>query len=139
MNKVILIGNLVRDPDFKVVGNDMSVCKFTIAVNRKFKKSEGENEADFFNIVTFRGLADTCDKWLEKGRKVGVSGSLQIRNYENNDGEKRIAVEVVADEVQFLSGGEKKSDETPKKTYPKDKPAQGSHGLKPIDDESVPF
>ena len=85
MNKVILIGNLTRDPELKVTASNLSVCRFGIAVNRRYSNSEGSKDVDFINIVTFRGTADICAKYLKKGSKVGVSGSLQISSYDGND------------------------------------------------------
>ena len=101
MNKIILIGNLTRDPESGTTPSGVSYCRFSVAVNRRFSKDG--NEADYFNIVTWRGVAESCAKSLSKGRKVGIVGSLQIRNYETQDGAKRTSVEVIADEVEFLS------------------------------------
>ena len=99
MNKVFLIGNLTKDPEVTTVGNDLANCKFSIAVSRRF----GKNETDYFSVVCWRGMAENCGKYLRKGSKVGISGSIQTRNYEASDGTKRYTVEIVADEVQFLS------------------------------------
>ncbi len=106
MNKICLIGNLVADPELRSTGSGVSVCTMRIAVNRRFANQQGEREADFFTIVAWRSLADTCARYLSKGRKVGVTGSMQTRSYEDRNGNKRRAVEVVADNVQF---GESKS------------------------------
>lgn len=111
MNKIILIGNLTRDPEAGQTASSISYCRFSIAVNRRFGKDQ--NEVDYFNIVTWRGLADTCARLLSKGRKVCVSGSLQIRNYEAQDGSKRTSVEVTADEVEFLSSPNRDADGAP--------------------------
>ena len=81
MNKCILIGNLTRDPELSTTGSGISVCKFSIAVNRTFKNQNGEYETDFLNIVTWRGLADNCSKYLIKGSKVAVCGQIQTRTY----------------------------------------------------------
>lgn len=99
MNKVILIGNLTKDPETKVTSNDIPVTTFSIAVTRRSNK---EN-TDFFNIVTWRGLAENCGRFLAKGRKVAVIGELQTRTYEGNDGNKRYVTEIVAEEVEFLT------------------------------------
>lgn len=101
MNKITLIGNLTKDPEHNTTATGTAVCKFTLAVARRFNNADGEKETDFINIVTWKGLADACAKWLEKGKKVAVVGSLQIRNYEAKDGSKRQAVEVHADEVKI--------------------------------------
>jgi single-strand DNA-binding protein len=101
MNKCIFIGNLTRDPEYSTTASGVSLCRFSIAVSRTFKR-EGEPEADFFNIVTWRGLADNCHKYLTKGSKVCVIGSMQNRSYDDKDGNKRYVSDVVADEVEFV-------------------------------------
>ena len=103
MNKCVLVGNLTRDPEHTTTANGISLCRFSIAVNRSYANSNGEREADFINIVAWRGLADNCGKYLSKGRKVAVSGSIQTRSYEDKDGNKRYATEVVAEDVEFLT------------------------------------
>lgn len=103
MNKVVLIGNLVRDPEVRATQSGISVCNFTVAVNRRFKKENGEQETDFLNVIAWRQLAELCGKYLAKGRKVAVTGSIQTRQYEAKDGSKRTAWDIVADEVEFLS------------------------------------
>ncbi|MBC7075673.1 MAG: single-stranded DNA-binding protein [Syntrophomonadaceae bacterium] len=98
LNKVILIGRLVQDPELKYTPNGTAVCNFTIAVNRKFNR----DEADFINIVTWRGLAENCASYLGKGRLAAVEGRLQVRSYETQEGQRRRITEVVADDVRFL-------------------------------------
>ena len=107
MNKAILIGRLTRDPELRTTSNDISVTSFTIAVDRNFNNQQGEKETDFIPIVAWRKLAETCAKYLAKGRLVAVSGRMQVRSYEGKDG-KRYVTEVVADEVQFLEKAESK-------------------------------
>ena len=107
MNKAILIGRLTRDPELRTASNDISVTSFTIAVDRNFNNQQGEKETDFIPVVAWRKLADTCAKYLAKGRLVAVSGRMQVRSYEGKDG-KRYVTEVVADEVQFLERAESK-------------------------------
>ena len=117
MNKIFLIGNTTKDPESGTTSSGVPYCKFTIAVNRKFEK----DKTDFINIVTWRGIAETCSKYVKKGRKLGVVGSLQIDSYEK-DGSKRTVVQVVADEVEFLSSGASES--------PQDKPQERKSGKK---------
>ena len=105
MNKVYLIGNLTRDPEMRSTSTGIPVCNFSIAVNRR-KRADGQQETDFFNIVTWRQLAELCSRYLAKGRKVAVSGSIQTRTYESQDGSKRSAFDIVADEVEFLSSAQ---------------------------------
>ena len=102
MNKVYLIGNLTRDPEMRSTSTGIPVCNFSIAVNRR-KRADGQQETDFFNIVAWRQLAELCSRYLAKGRKVCVVGSIQTRTYEAQDGSKRSAFDIVADDVEFLS------------------------------------
>ncbi len=102
MNKTILIGNLTRDPELTQTPNGVSVCKMSIAVNRNFTNANGERDTDFFNIVAWRGLADNCGKFLSKGKKIAVVGSIQNRSYETENG-KKFVTEIMADEIEFLS------------------------------------
>ena len=103
MNKIILIGNLTRDPELRSTANGTSVCTFTIAVNRRFATQGGEREADFFRINAWRQLGETCSRYLSKGRKVAVIGELQARTFEAKDGTTKMSLDVSADEVEFLS------------------------------------
>ncbi|MBO8159647.1 single-stranded DNA-binding protein [Thermosyntropha sp.] len=98
LNRIILIGRLTRDPELKYTQNGLAVCRFTLAVNRKFNK----DETDFIDIVVWRGLAENCATYLNKGQMAAVEGRLQVRTYEGQDGIKRKAVEVIADDVRFL-------------------------------------
>lgn len=103
MNKVYLIGNLTRDPETRTTQNGLTVCSFTLAVNRRMKKQDGTQETDFINVTAWRQLGELCAKYLSKGKKAAVSGSLQTRTYEAKDGSKRSAFEIVAEEVEFLT------------------------------------
>lgn len=136
MNKCILIGNLTRDPELTETTSGIAVCKFSIAVNRNYTNANGEREADFINIVTWRGLAENCGKYLAKGRKVAVCGSIQTRSYDDKDGNRRYATDVVADEVEFITPLDKESAESKK---PAQAPKKKASDLKPIDDDRLPF
>ena len=103
MNKITLIGNLTRDPEVRSTPNGVTVCTFTIAVNRRFASSNGERQTDFFRINAWRQLGETCARYLTQGRKVAVLGELQARTYEAKDGSTRMSLDVSADEVEFLS------------------------------------
>ena len=103
MNKITLIGNLTRDPEVRSTSSGVTVCTFTIAVNRRFANQSGERQTDFFRINAWRQLGDTCARYLSKGRKVAVIGELQARTYEAKDGTTRMSLDVSADEVEFLS------------------------------------
>ena len=115
MNKVILVGNLVRDPEYRTTGSGIPVCNFRIAVTRRFANQQGVREADFFNIVAWRQTAELCSRYLSKGRKVAVEGVIQVRSYDAQDGSKRYVTEVVADNVEFLSSpqGERPRGDNP--------------------------
>lgn len=103
MNKVYLIGNLTRDPDMRATQSGISVCNFSIAVNRRQKDVNGIRQTDYFDIVAWRQLADLCGKFLMKGKKVAVFGTIQTRSYEDKTGAKRTAWDIIADEVEFLT------------------------------------
>ena len=104
MNKVFLIGNLTKDPEMRSTQSGVAVCNFTIAVNRRFRNAQtGQQETDFLNVIAWRQLAELCGKHLAKGRKVAVMGSIQTRTYKAQDGSKRSAFDIVADEVEFLT------------------------------------
>lgn len=143
MNKVILIGNLAADPELRQTSSGISVCTFRLAVSRRFANAQGVKEADFFNIVAWRQTADLCARFLTKGRKCGVVGSLQSRSYDAQDGTKRYITEVVADEVEFLSspqGGQ--SQFNPGDVPPPPEPSasyQSNTGFTQVDDDELPF
>lgn len=115
LNRIVLIGRLVRDPELNHTPNGIAVAKFTLAVDRPFTNKDGERDTDFINIQAWRKLAENCDKYLSKGRLVGVDGRLQIRTYEQ-DGHRKYFTEVVADTVQFLERGRKQEDVDPEDT-----------------------
>ena len=102
INRVILVGRLTKDPEYRQTPNGVSVATFALAVNRSFTNSQGEREADFINVVVFRKQAENVSKYLFKGSLAGVDGRIQSRNYENNEGRRVFVTEVVADNVQFL-------------------------------------
>ena len=102
MNHIVLIGRLVADPVLRYTQSGVAVTSFTLAVDRNHSKEDGQRETDFIDVVTWRKQAETCANNLTKGRLVAVSGRLQIRRYDDKDGIRRKAAEVVADQVQFL-------------------------------------
>ncbi|MBQ3760509.1 MAG: single-stranded DNA-binding protein [Clostridia bacterium] len=103
MNKVILIGNLTRDPEMRTTQSGVNMCTLGLAVQRRFANPQGVREADFFNVIAWRQLADLCGRYLQKGRKICVVGSIQNRTYDAQDGSKRYVTEIMADEIEFLS------------------------------------
>ena len=136
MNKVMLTGRLTKDPEFTTTVNGINVCRFSLAVDRKFTNENGEKEADFINIVVWRGLAENCNKYLRKGNKVGIVGSIQTRTYDAQDGSKRYATEVIAEDVEFLSPKTENDDKPKTESQEKQEIMQK---FEPIDDLRLPF
>ena len=102
-NKVILVGNMTADPELKQTTGGVSVCSFSIAVNRRFAKPEqGQQNVDFINIVTWRQSAEFVSRYFKKGNPILICGQLQTRSWTDTQGQKRYATEVVADEVSFV-------------------------------------
>lgn len=134
MNKVIIVGNLTKDPELATTNSGVSVCRFTVAVSRRYQNAEGERETDFINVVVWRGQADNCHRYLKKGSKCGVVGQLQTRSYDAQDGSKRYITEVVADEVEFLNNRNSQDGAEYKETKKADVAE-----LEPVDDDSLPF
>ena len=151
MNRVFLIGNLTKDPEMRSTQSGVAVCNFTIAVNRRFRNPQtGQQETDFLNVIAWRQLAELCSKYLAKGRKVAVTGSIQTRTYEAKDGSKRTAWDIVADEVEFLSQNQQSSTQGAPGAYTtaasKDsgtayapQPHNDFGGFTQVDDEELPF
>ncbi len=102
LNKAILIGNLTADPELKQTPNGVSVCSFSIGVQRRFKDANGNNTTDFINIVAWRQTAEFVSKYFHKGRAICIVGSIQVRSYTDQQGNKRYITEVVADEASFV-------------------------------------
>lgn len=105
MNKLTIIGNLTRDPELRSVAGGISVCDFTVAVNRRGRtqNANGQPETDFFRVTAWRQLGENCAKFLAKGRKVCVMGPVSARTYQANDGTTRVSLEVTAEDVEFLT------------------------------------
>lgn len=99
MNKVILIGRLTKAPEMRKTPNDVAVCTLSIAVTR----TNNREEADFFNVIAWRGLAENCGKYLVKGQQVAVSGRIETRSYEDKNGVKKYITEIQADDIEFLA------------------------------------
>jgi single-strand DNA-binding protein len=147
-NKVILIGNLTADPELKMTTNGVSVCSFTLAVNRRFVK-QGEQSADYINISTWRASAEFVGKYAKKGNSLLVCGSLQTRSYNNAQGQKVYITEVIADEVSF-AGSKNENSSEPRISVPNTKgdsyrPSayggnqQNFEELEELSDSSLPF
>ena len=138
MNKVYLIGNLTRDPEAGSTSGGVSFCRLSIAVNRRFASADGSREVDYFNITAWRGLADNCSRYLKKGNKIAVVGSIQTRTYDKQDGSKGFAVDIVAEDIEFLTprGGEGGASVDSEMPVP---PTAPVNNLQPVDDSDLPF
>lgn len=120
MQKVFMIGNLTHDVELASTASGVNYCRFSIAVNRRKTKDE-EPQTDFFNVTAWRGLAETISRFCRKGNKIAVTGQIQIRTYEDSEGAKRTSVDIIADDVEFLSpksNDEARTAEEPKKKKP---------------------
>lgn len=109
LNRIILIGRLTADPQLRYTKNGNAVTNFTLAVNKSFVGQDGERGADFIDVVVWRKLAEACANHLAKGRLAAVEGRLEIRSYEDQQGVRRKAAEVVADNVRFLDWGKEQT------------------------------
>ncbi|MBC3888460.1 single-stranded DNA-binding protein [Acetobacterium paludosum] len=145
MNKVILVGRLTRDPDVKNTTTGKAVATFTLAVDRRFKNKDGQKEADFVPIVVWGKQAEIAGQYLSKGSQIGVSGRLQVRSYDAQDGQRRYVTEVVADEISFLSSSRKDSTGgNPQASAPRSDNNMSVMGLDEdfhlmADDDDIPF
>lgn len=134
MNKVIIIGNLVRDPEARTTQSGISQSTFDVAVQRRYKSPDGKREADFLTVVAWRQNADFCNKYLSKGRKVCVEGSIQKRSYKAQDGSNRYVTEIIADTVEALSGQESRADNA----YTENTDNEGNQFTE-VQDNELPF
>lgn len=150
INRVILVGRLTKDPEFKTTQSGVSVATFTLAVNRTFTNAQGEREADFINCVTFRKQAENVNNYLSKGSLAGVDGRLQSRSYENQEGRRIFVTEVVCDSVQFLEpkgnsnqnvsqGQQRGTNNQQSGNTATDNPFSNANGSVDITDDDLPF
>ena len=124
MQILTIIGNLTADPELRTTTQGKSVCSFKVAVNRQ-RRSEGQPEADFFRVSAWNGLGETCSKYLAKGRKVAVTGTVSVHVFEGNNGKPGASMDVVAQNVEFLSP---KSDSIDKQS-----------GMQIVDTDEIPY
>ena len=110
MNKAILMGRLTRDPEVRYSQNNLVICNFTLAIDRRFSRQGEEKQTDFIPIVTFGKTAEFCEKYFQKGQQVLVAGRIQTRSWDDNEGKKRYATEVVSDEVHFADSKRANND-----------------------------
>ena len=141
MNKIILIGNVVNTPEAYTTKSGVQRSSFRIAVQRRFPNSQGEREADFLNVVAWRQNAEFCNKYLDKGRRIAVEGSLQTRQYDANDGSRRTVYEIIADSVEALSApteGQRAANNAGAPSTPPPKNVT-EDGFQEVDDDQLPF
>ena len=144
MNKVILIGNLASDPEPFTTQSGISRSTFRIAVQRRFANTQGVREADFFTVIAWRQTADFCNRYLTKGRKVAVEGSIQNRSYDAQDGSKRYVTEIIADSVEAVGGrDEAQGQARPRDNGPTPPPAPPAgpamNDFTEVEDDELPF
>lgn len=136
MNKVIMIGNLAADPETRTTQSGVTQCTLRIAVQRRFAdKQTGKRESDFFNVICWRNTAEFAAKYLTKGRKIAVEGSLQTRSYDAQDGSKRYVTEIIADNVEFCDSRQ----EGTQKHAPRDDGEYNDDSFTEVDDDELPF
>lgn len=139
MNKVILIGRLTRDPEVKTTQSQITVCAFTIAVDRKFKTAGGERQSDFISCVAWRQQAEFLGRYFQKGSRVAIVGNIQSRTYDDSQGKKVYVTEVVVEKVEFVDS---KGEATTKTASANPPPAPAvDSGFYPTmdDDTTLPF
>lgn len=137
INNVVLVGRIVRDPELRYTPQNTAVATFTLAVNRRFKNAQGEREADFINCVIWRQPAENLANWAKKGTLVGITGSIQVRNYENKEGQHVYVTEVLADNFQMLESNSNKTEKGKTKSNQDKDPFAGSP--MEVSDDDLPF
>ena len=125
MNKVELVGRLTKDPEIKMTSNQTQFCSFTVAVDRRFKNSNGEREADFINCLAWKETAVFINKYFHKGNRIGLTGRIQTRSYEDDFGNKHLITEVVVEETEFVENNSTNSTEESKPSVEGTAPALG--------------
>ncbi|MGS4170777.1 single-stranded DNA-binding protein [Staphylococcus pseudintermedius] len=142
INRVVLVGRLTKDPEFRTTPSGVSVATFTLAVNRNYKNKNGEQQADFINCIVFRKQAENVNNYLSKGNLAGVDGRLQSRSYENQEGRRIFVTEVICDSVQFLeskNNNQSNNQQQRGQAPAQDNPFTNSNNPIDIDDEDLPF
>lgn len=135
MNKVCLIGRLTKDIELKTTQSNVKVANFTLAVNRRFVKEGQEQTADFINIIAWGKIAEFCDKYFGKGQQIGISGRIQTRTWDDDQGKKHYVTEVIAEEVDFADG--KRTNQ--QSDAPNNKSSENSFDNFSMVDEPLPF
>lgn len=150
MNKVILMGRLTKDPEIRYagVGEPIAIARYTVAVSRRFKK-EGQAEADFINVVSYRKATEFIEKYFKKGQMIAIVGRLQVRSWDDSEGKRHWSTEVITDEIHFAGGKNEAPQAAP--SAPQTAPAAPQSGVYPpaddgfypvdpsIEDDDLPF
>ncbi|MEX2784193.1 single-stranded DNA-binding protein [Streptococcus sp. H49] len=148
INNVVLVGRMTRDAELRYTPNNQAVATFTLAVNRNFKNQAGEREADFINIVIWRQAAENLANWAKKGTLLGITGRIQTRNYENQQGQRVYVTEVVADNFQILesraaregaNAGNYQPSQNQTPNFGRDESPFGNSNPLDISDDDLPF
>ena len=141
MNNCSIVGNLTADPIHRTTQSGVSVCSFTVAVNRHGPRDSQQPQADFFRVTAWRGLADICAKWLIKGKKVGVTGSVSASAYMGRDNHPHASLDLTADDVEFLSPANTVEQEQPAQApqaQARQAQASAPSGFVQVDEEQLP-
>ncbi len=140
MNKVILMGRLARDPELRYTNSQIATCSFAVAVDRRYKSQDGTTQADFINCVAWRNTAEFISKYFTKGSRILVTGSIQTRTWEDNNGQKRYVTEVIVDEAEFCESKRSEGGSFGGAPQSQGGAPAAQDGYYPIDDDdSVPF
>lgn len=140
INNVTLVGRLVRDPELRYTPSNQAVATFSLAVNRNFKSQNGEREADFINCVIWRQQAENLANWAKKGALIGITGRIQTRNYENQQGQRVYVTEVVAENFQLLESQKERGNQPQVNSQPNfGRNEQMQSNPMDISDDDLPF
>lgn len=144
INNVVLVGRMTKDADLRYTAQGQAVATLTLAVNRNFKNQNGEREADFINIVIWRQQAENLANWAKKGALIGITGRIQTRNYENQQGQRVYVTEVVADSFQLLEArqnqnGQGQSGHNAVPDFSRNESSFGNSNPMDISDDDLPF
>ena len=139
MNRVFLIGNLANDPESRTTQSGIAQCSFRIAVQRRYKGANGERETDFLPVVCWRQTAEFAQRYLAKGRKVAVEGSIQTRSYDAQDGSKRYVTEIIAGSVEAVGGREDGAQNAQNERSTRKHAQNHQDEFTEVDDDELPF
>nr|DAW29068.1 MAG TPA: Single strand binding protein [Caudoviricetes sp.] len=131
MNKVIIIGNIASDIELKTTQSGVAKCNFRVAVQRRFKNSNGEHESDFFPVVAWRSTGEFISKYFSKGSKIALEGTLQTRSYQAQDGSNRYVTEIIAEQAEFAGDKRERTGNAA--------PAAAQTEFTEVDDAELPF